>query len=174
MQDVIEVAVSSRAKCRGCKKPIAKGEHRFGERYIDPQQDDDTGTLWYHLTCAAEKRPRKLLAVLAKDKQDLPDRKALEAKARDADKSVALERIVGAERAPTGRARCQHCNKTIDKDTWRVIIKRDEQGYENSTASLHAGCASAWAKADGVAAHVLAQSKKLSAPDRKELQALLG
>jgi hypothetical protein len=45
---VIEPASSGRAKCRGCDRPIAKGELRFGERQPNAFGEGEM-TLWFHL-----------------------------------------------------------------------------------------------------------------------------
>lgn len=60
--NVIEPAKSGRAKCRRCKKPIPKGEDRFGwatHNSFDP--DESTYEhWWYHLSCAVKKHPEGL------------------------------------------------------------------------------------------------------------------
>ena len=56
MPHVIETASSGRAKCRGCGEKIAAGELRFGERLPNPFAEGET-THWFHLECAAFKRP---------------------------------------------------------------------------------------------------------------------
>jgi hypothetical protein len=55
MANVIEEAKSGRT----CKKPIAKGELRFGEEA--PNAFGDQPSLrWHHLACAAAKLPAEL------------------------------------------------------------------------------------------------------------------
>ncbi len=56
MPHVFEPAPTGRAKCRGCGRPIEKGEARFGERIPNPFAEGET-TLWFHPLCAAYKRP---------------------------------------------------------------------------------------------------------------------
>jgi len=63
MTHVIEPAKTGRAKCRGCDRPIAKDELRFGERVANAFGDGET-TLWFHLQCAAYKRPEPFLEAL--------------------------------------------------------------------------------------------------------------
>src|SRR5436309_2857186 len=63
MANVIEEAKSGRASCRTCKKPIAKGELRFGEEAPNAFGDEPT-LRWHHLTCAAQKLPAELKAAL--------------------------------------------------------------------------------------------------------------
>ena len=64
MPHTIEPATSGRAKCRGCGQAIAKEELRFGERLPNPFADDSEMTLWFHIPCAAYKRPESLQEVL--------------------------------------------------------------------------------------------------------------
>ena len=61
---VIEHASSGRAKCRGCGRPIAKGELRFGERQPNAFGEGEM-TLWFHVTCAAYARPESFLEIAA-------------------------------------------------------------------------------------------------------------
>ena len=84
---MIEVASSGRAGCRGCKQKIAKGELRFGEAAPNRFSDGDEPTMrWYHLRCAAGKRPKLLGPVLAAYTGSVPDRAALEATLAEAAK----------------------------------------------------------------------------------------
>ena len=64
MTHVVEEAKSGRAKCRGCDSPIAKGELRFGEKLPNPFADDSEMTLWFHIRCAAMRRPASFEEVL--------------------------------------------------------------------------------------------------------------
>ena len=64
MAHVIEPASSARAKCRGCGRPIAKGILRLGERLPNPFGEGEM-TLWFHLPCAAFKRPQPFLDAIA-------------------------------------------------------------------------------------------------------------
>src|SRR5690606_16278598 len=63
MTHSIEPAKTGRATCRGCNRPIAKDELRFGERVTNVFGDGET-TLWFHLRCAAFKRPETFLEAL--------------------------------------------------------------------------------------------------------------
>src|SRR5947207_3050798 len=62
MPHVMEPATSARATCRGCNQKIAKGELRFGERQPNAFGEGEM-TLWFHLACAAYKRPEAFLEV---------------------------------------------------------------------------------------------------------------
>lgn len=77
---VIEVSPSGRAGCRGCKEKIQKGELRFGEAAKNVFSDGGEPTMrWYHLRCAAEKKPKLLGPALAAYPGEVPDRASLEA-----------------------------------------------------------------------------------------------
>src|SRR3954468_10964867 len=77
MANVIEEAKSGRASCRTCKKPIAKGDLRFGEEA--PNAFGDAPSMrWHHLLCAAEKLPIELKAALDTYEGDVPARAELD------------------------------------------------------------------------------------------------
>ena len=94
---VIEAASSGRAKCRGCDQKIAKDDLRFGERQPNAFGDGEM-TLWFHLKCAAYKRPEAFLDCAAANPAAAPDE--LAAAARFGIEHRRVPRIHGAERAP--------------------------------------------------------------------------
>src|SRR5438034_595287 len=126
MANVIEEAKSGRAACRTCKKPIAKGELRFGEEA--PNAFGDAPTMrWHHLSCAAEKLPAEFKAALDAYPGDVADRAGLDKAMADA---LAKGRAKPggfpyADKAPTGRARCMQCQQGIEKDSLRVAVERE-------------------------------------------------
>lgn len=152
MGHVIEPASSGRAKCRGCGAAIAKGELRFGERLPNPYGDGDGEmTLWFHLVCAAYKRPASFREVLD-DAADVPDREGLATIVDDGIQHRRAPRVDGAERAPTGRARCRQCREMIEKDAWRIrLVYFDEVRFEPS-GFIHARCAAAYLETTDVVA----------------------
>src|SRR3989442_4403860 len=81
MAHVIESASSGRAKCRGCDERIAAGVLRFGERLPNPFAEGEM-THWFHLDCAAFKRPEPFLETLQARGEPLEDSERLEAEAR--------------------------------------------------------------------------------------------
>src|SRR5882724_8787115 len=89
MAHLFEPAASGRSKCRGCTRPIQRGELRFGERVPNVFGEGET-TLWFHPLCAAHKRPQPLLEALAGTGDRVPDREDLE---RVAQGSLAHERL---------------------------------------------------------------------------------
>ncbi|MCP3903217.1 MAG: hypothetical protein GY715_06225 [Planctomycetes bacterium] len=101
MPDIIESARSGRAKCRGCREKIEKDAMRFGEEvpnlYAD--EDDATATHWFHLRCAAERRPEKVAAALAAHTDEVPDRYDLMTIAEAGMLNPDLSRVERAERA---------------------------------------------------------------------------
>lgn len=139
----IEPATSARAKCRGCARTIAKGELRFGERLPNPFSEGNEMTHWFHLVCAAMKRPDVLLETLDYDEMaGVTDKEAeLRATATTGLEHRRLPRINGAERSPSGRARCRHCRETIDRDAWRIGLVFYEEGQFNPGGFIHASCA---------------------------------
>ena len=104
MPHVIEAATSGRAKCRGCGGTIQQGTLRFGERIANPFGGGEV-TLWFHLQCAAYRRPEALLVTL--DGANLPQADATKLRA-DAQLGVALHRFrvstASACRPARGRA----------------------------------------------------------------------
>src|SRR3984893_17882272 len=109
MAHLFEPATSGRAKCRGCAQPIQRGELRFGERVPNNFGEGET-TLWFHPLCAAYKRRRRLLEAVSETTDGVPDREGLERAALGSVANERLQRIDGAERSPTGQAKCRSCH----------------------------------------------------------------
>ena len=140
MAHVIEPASSGRAKCRGCGKQIARDELRLGERLPNPYAEGEM-TLWFHLACAAFKRPEPMLEALATNPLELERRDWLEAEAQRGLDHRRLPRVDGGQRAPSGRARCRSCKEPIAKDEWRISLVFYEDGRFNPSGFIHARCA---------------------------------
>jgi hypothetical protein len=138
MPHVIESATSARAKCRGCEQKIDKGELRFGERQPNAFGDGEM-TLWFHLACAAFKRPEPFLEVARASAE--PSVTALIPTAENGIAHRRLPRISGAERAPTGRARCRSCREQIESGTWRIALTFFEEFRFAPSGFIHARCA---------------------------------
>ncbi|MEM7363206.1 MAG: hypothetical protein AAF525_04235 [Pseudomonadota bacterium] len=138
---VIEPASSGRSKCRGCKQNIAKGSLRFGEQLPNPFADGDM-TLWFHLPCAAFRRPEALLETL--NVAPLEDRQShdhLTEICHTGIEAPRLQRIAEVELSPSGRARCRNCKEPIAKDSWRLRLEYFEEGAFNPSGNIHLGCA---------------------------------
>lgn len=76
---IIEPAASGRASCRGCRKPIAGGELRFGEELVKQSRPGNPKYQWYHLRCAATALPYSFGPVLKACDREVPGRVELEA-----------------------------------------------------------------------------------------------
>jgi hypothetical protein len=168
----IEPASSGRAKCRGCGERIAAGELRFGESLPNPFADGEM-TLWFHLDCAAFKRPEPFLEALAGRSEPLEGRERLEAGARLGLAHRRLPRVDGAGRAPTGRAQCRSCRAPIEKGSWRIALVFYEEGRFEPSGFIHAGCSAAYFETSDLMPQVRRFSPGLREEDRAALQAEL-
>jgi hypothetical protein len=188
MPHTIEPAPSGRAKCRGCGQLIASGILRFGERLPNPFADGDAEmTLWYHLECAAYKRPEPLLQTLTGTegtegtagtagtvgKTEIPNRAQLE---RDAQAGIAhrrLPRVDAASRAPSGRAMCRACKAAIEKGTWRVALVFYEDGRFAPSGFMHLRCARAYLETTDLMGRLQRFSPSLTDDDQAQIKAEL-
>jgi hypothetical protein len=169
MPHLIEPASSGRAKCRGCGERIAAGEVRFGERLPNSFADGEM-THWFHLECAAFKRPEPFLETLEARGEPLDDSERLESEARRGLAHRRLPRVSGAERSPSGRAKCRSCRETIAKDAWRITLVFWEEGRFEPSGFIHAGCARAYFETTDVISRVRRFSRGLSEEDLGELR----
>ena len=167
MSNVFEPASSGRSKCRGCGRPILRGELRFGERLPNPFGDGEM-TLWFHPVCAAYKRPEPLLQALAETA--VPDRERLEQAARSGIAHPRLPRINGAERAPSGQAKCRSCDESIERGGWRIRLVFYEEGQFSPAGFVHLDCRKAYFETNVILDQVLHFSPELSDDDREELR----
>ncbi len=172
MPHLIDAAPTGRAKCRGCGGKIAAGELRFGESLPNPFADGET-THWFHVDCAALKRPAPFLEAVAGAAQPLPERERLESEARRGLEHERLSRIDGAERAPTGRAQCRHCREPIAKDAWRMRLVFYEDGRFQPAGYVHPRCAAAYFGTADVLARVRRFAPDLGDEDAAAVQAEL-
>jgi hypothetical protein len=173
MPHLFEPAPSSRSKCRGCARTIERGELRFGERIPNPFAEGET-TLWFHPLCAAYKRPEPLLQTLAETQENPLAREALESAARGSAAHRRLPRIDGAERAPSGQAKCRYCHQPIARATWRIRLVFYEEGRFSPGGFLHLACRQAYFENHDVLAPVLHFSPDLEAGERAELTRAFG
>ena len=168
MAHVIEHAKTGRAKCRGCEHKIDKGTLRFGERQANVFGEGET-TLWFHLPCAAYKRPEPFLEVLPEAQADVDDAERLAAAAAHGIVHRRLPRLNGAERAPTGRARCRSCRKPIERGGWRLSLVFFEEFRFEPSGFIHAGCAREYFGTTDVLERVRYFSTELDAHDLEQL-----
>ncbi len=169
MPHVIEPAPTGRAKCRGCAQPIARGELRFGEQVPNPFGEGEA-TLWFHPRCAAYKRPESLLATLAEVGDIATDRAELEAIAQSGLAHRRLPRVDGAERAPSGKAKCRCCQQLIERGAWRIRLVLFEDGRFNPGGFIHLACRKEYFDGHDVWDRVVQFSPGLEPADRAELE----
>lgn len=168
MPHLFEPAASGRSKCRGCLRPIARGELRFGERLQNPFSDGEM-TLWFHPLCAAFKRPEPILEALAQTQDRVPDRERLERIARRGVAHRRLPRIDGAGRAPSSQAKCRECRQPIERGTWRIRLVFYEEGQFSPAGFVHVDCREKYFETGDILEPVLHFSDALSDADRAEL-----
>jgi len=166
---VFEIAPSGRARCRGCGQRIERGERRFGERLPNPYAEGEM-TLWFHPLCAAYKRPEPVLEALEASAGDLADREVLERAARGSAAHRRLPRIDGAERAPSGQAKCRSCREPIPREAWRIRLTFYNDGRFDPGGFVHFGCREAYFETRDIAEQVLHFSPALSDDEREELR----
>lgn len=141
--DVIEPAKSGRANCRGCGRAIVRGELRFGESLSNPYADGES-VYWFHLVCAACMRPDKLGPLLDNCNQPVADPQWLRQSVSAGLRHGRLPRLLRAERAPSGAARCRHCRERVGKGSWRLALQMFEEGRMQSIGTIHLECAHAY------------------------------
>jgi hypothetical protein len=171
---VLERASSARSKCRGCGEKIEKNAWRFGESLPNPF-DDNGGemTHWFHVPCAAYRRPEPFLETLKTFTDPIDDRETLE---REAALGVAhhrLPRVNIAERASSGRATCRACKTAIEKDHWRISLVFYQDGRFVPSGFIHIGCAPSYLETTAILPRLRHFTPTLSDADASELQAEL-
>ena len=171
MPHVIEPASSGRAKCRGCDQKIAKGELRFGERQPNAFGEGEM-TLWYHLMCGAYKRPEPFLQALESQK-DIQNRAQLVSVAEFGIAHRRVPRVNGAERAPSGRARCRSCKQLIERGTWRIALVYFEEFRFEPSGFIHASCAREYFETTDLIERIRYFSPHLSTDDLDDLKLAL-
>ena len=174
MPHSIERATSGRAMCRGCGSKIASGLLRFGERLPNPFADEAAEmTHWFHLECAAYRRPEPFLETLTAATDPVPDAERLTADAQAGIAHHRLPRVSTAGRASSGRATCRACKEMIAKDTWRIALVYYEDGRFSPSGFIHASCAATYLETADIIKRVTHFSPDLTAADLDELRAAL-
>lgn len=170
MPHTIEPALSGRAKCRGCARPIAKGELRLGERLPNPFAEEGDMTIWFHLVCGAYKRPEAMLEALAGHTEEIERADWLADEARRSLEHRRLPRVDGAELASTGRATCRSCREKIAKDTWRIRLAFFEDGRFAPSGFIHVACAQEYLGTRDLLERFVHFSPELEAEGRASLE----
>lgn len=168
MGHVFEPAASGRSKCRGCTRAIARGELRFGERLPNLFGEGEM-TLWFHPLCAAYKRPQSLLDGLMEATAEVTAREQLERAASASNAQRRRPRIDGAEKAPSGQARCRSCREPIEKGRWRIRIAYYEEGRFFPGGFVHVACRLVHFETEDILEQVLHFSPDLTAEERADL-----
>lgn len=181
MTHAFEIATSGRAKCRGCNGRIEKGALRFGEREPNAFGEGEM-TLWFHPLCAAYKRPEPVLEALraadaadgAVARAEIAEAEALEAIAEQGLAHRRLARVAGADRAPTGRARCRSCRELIEKGSWRIALAFFEEYRFQPGGYIHAGCAARYFETTELIERIRHFSRDLDAVEAASIEAAIG
>ena len=172
MPDVIEPALSARAKCRGCGAAIAKGELRFGEALPNPFGEGES-TFWFHLACGACMRPEKFGPALDAHSPAPPDADWLKRQVEVGLAHRRLPRLVRVERAPSGRATCRSCREVIDKGAFRAALQMFEDGRFSPIGSIHVECSAAYFGTTDIVDRMRKLTPSLTDADADELSRLL-
>ena len=178
MPHLFELAPSARARCRGCGLAIAKGELRFGERLPNPFAQGEHAenvemTHWFHLWCAAFRRPEALLATVPDATEKIDRKEALMHEAALGVGHRRLPRLSTAERASSGRATCRACKELIAKDTWRIALVFYEEGRFVPSGFVHVACVPNYCETTAVMPRVRHFSPALTESDVAEITAAL-
>jgi hypothetical protein len=169
MPHVFEPAASGRSKCRGCRQALVKGELRFGEALANPFGEGEV-MHWFHPACAAYRRPEALIAALDSAAGAVAEHESLERIARASLAQPRLARIDGAERSPSGQARCRHCHEPIERDSWRIRLVFHQDGTFSPGGYLHLACGRDYFEGADVLEQLLHFSPALPEPDRDALR----
>ncbi|MFK8002613.1 MAG: hypothetical protein AB8H86_23690 [Polyangiales bacterium] len=145
--DKIEVAKSSRSKCRQCGEKIEKGKNRFGEEY---ESEYGLSFRWYHLPCAAKKLPALFGNTLGHHEGEIEERAellALLSGGGDSTPQEILPDYPDVSIAPTGRASCIQCREKIEKGATRISVEVDIEirgRMSRGAGYMHAPCVGSW------------------------------
>ncbi len=169
---MIETAKSGRARCRGCGKPIAKDTLRFGEAVPSGYGDGET-RLWFHLACAAYKRPETLLGALEGSPLCGDEQARLRAVAEFGVAHRRVPRIDGVERASSGRARCRQCREPIEQGALRVRLVFFEEVQFNPSGFVHGTCARDYFETGDLLDRMTHFGESLAPADLDELRRVL-
>ena len=153
---------------------MPNGALRFGERLPNPYADEGGEmTHWFHLTCAAYRRPEPLLDTLATTEGAIADVDHLTQQAQLGVTHRRLPRVSTAGRASSGRAACRACKEAIAKDTWRIALVFYDDGRFVPSGFIHAGCTQSYIETTEIIDRVKHFSPELTEADLAELRAAI-
>jgi hypothetical protein len=149
---------------------------RFGERLPNPFAEGTEMTHWFHLPCAAMKRPDVFLETILDETFDieLDDPDSLRELAEAGIEHRRLPRIDGAQRAPSGRATCRACRELIEKDAWRIKLVFYEEGMFNPAGFIHLTCADEYLGTKTIGDRLRQFSDDLTEQEIGEIEGMLG
>jgi hypothetical protein len=118
--------------------------------------------------------PQKLSEAL-KASTDVPGETVdrLLAMATNAEQHPRLVNVVRADRAPTGRARCQGCREAIEKGAWRIVLERMDEGISSGGGFMHPACAAKEISADALLERLSYCEPPLTDDEREQLRSQL-
>jgi hypothetical protein len=128
-------------------------------------------THWFHLPCAAYRRPEPFLETLAGAAVAIDGADQWSQQAHLGVTHRRLPRVSTAGRATSGRATCRACKEAIAKDTWRIALVFYEDGRFVPSGFIHAGCTQSYLETTDILDRVKHFSPDLSAADLEELRA---
>ena len=130
-------------------------------------------THWFHLLCAAYRRPEPLLETLATTEGPIADVELLMQQAQLGVTHRRLPRVSTAGRASSGRAACRACKEPIAKDTWRIALVFYDDGRFVPSGFIHAACTAPYIETTDILERVKHFSPELIATDLEELRAAM-
>jgi len=131
-------------------------------------------THWFHLVCAAYRRPEALLETLATTAEPIANTDRLREQAQLGVTDRRLPRVSTAGRASSGRATCRACKALIAKDTWRIALVFYDDGRFVPSGYIHAGCVQGYLETTDIIERVRHFSPELNNADLEGLRAALG
>ena len=121
---------------------------------------------------AAYKRPDAVVEALPEASSEV-DRDALDRLARATLAHERRARIDGAERSPSGQARCRHCHEPIDKGAWRIRLVFHTEGTFAPGGFVHLACREAYFGTADIVEQLLHFSAGLDPDARAALRSAL-
>ena len=182
----IEAARSGRSRCRTCRRKIDKDKLRLGVLLEGPY---GTGYIWHHLTCAAKRHADDVEEayqteawVEGVEVPPLEELRKLREKAEEA--KANKKETPHAQRAPSGRSKCKHCDELIEQGSFRVVLEREVRfgnQIRGGPINVHPKCVATellaedcLTEVEGFQDAVQANTPDLSDSDAAELLTLIG
>lgn len=81
-----------------------------------------------------------------------------------------LPRLLRAERAPSGAARCRKCHELVNKGSWRLALQIFETGRMQPIGTIHVACAGAYFGTSEILDRIERLTGGLSPADLAELE----